>query len=290
MEGKTIKSYAASIMKQLNVPETVIAVVIKAQTEELFTALLVCALDGMDEGKIRSLIELEVSADQKIEMIATERKKHLSNRFGDTTALCRKIEDLKKKYETAKQELDCQQEKLQEQVNTEKQKMEKRLQGEVKKMQEEYEARIQDLKASRNEAVAAQKALAGLNEILQNKMDELQKEAPDTVEAVHKKEDSENLAPPDEKGNQIPYRKKRGWVEKLICRLERMRQDFPGEFLDSEKFSQEQQEFFVTCYEHGFSAKEIKCCAYEKLTRDMMLRLFLIRNQKIIEEEDFYTK
>lgn len=271
MEGKTSAvMHNNYMMKKLGVKPEIIALVEKEEKPLVYGWMYLCAVDGMPEDQIKALSELpDADPDRKIEDIRSRRLKFLSEKFGNNVGLNRKIDELEKTVEKvsrdAKETID-----RFHKINAERVAD---LRGQIRLTERLMNATIEEKEKNIQDKVERIQMLEEEIRELQNQLQENEdRKMAGQVEA--ERTDRECVDEIDS----ISY--ECGPLRSFLRRWKREDKKFIKTYLEDDRYSEEQREFLLKCFESGMPMKELEQFASPGIDVGLMKRLMTARRNK----------
>lgn len=271
MEGKTSAvMHNNYMMKKLGVKPEIIALVEKEEKPLVYGWMYLCAVDGMPEDQMKTLSEIpDTDPDRKIEDIRRRRLKFLSEKFGNNVGLNRKIEEMEKTVEKvsrdAKETIDSFHKINAERVAD--------LRGQIRLTERLMNATIEEKEKTIQDKTERIQVLKEEVRELQNKL--LESEDRKIAEQEEKKRtDSESV----DEMEPISYHY--GTLRNFLRRWKREDQKFIKTYLEDDRYSEEQREFLLRCFESGMSIKELEQFASPGIDVGLMKRLMAAKKNR----------
>ena len=265
--------YIHIILKNNAMSDAGIAVIEKETDLSVYTHMFMCAFEGMPEEELIRISEMPcVDVREKLTNIKKERKKFLAERFGNNIELNRRIEQLIQKVEDVRAEAERNIHQVTEITDA-------RI-IDLQKANEQTE-RMMNRALSEKEKQAAEKDKMlcqkdAVIEKLKEDLEDVRRKAAETAEQEKEmnisREPGEN---PEPEEPDIPVRPGFKLRRFFSCIFKNDSREFADKYLANEKYSEEQREFLLSCYERGYSVREIEKFASSGLSVSMMRRLMI---------------
>lgn len=268
-----LAEYFHTVLKQNGMSDTGIAAIEEETDFSVYMHLFLCAFEGMPEEDIIRISEMPCSdMKEKLSNIRKERRKFLAERFGNNIELNRRIEQLIQKVEDVRADAE----------------------RNIVQITEITDARIHDLQKANEQAermmsrtldekekqAAEKEKLIRQKDALIGKMKEELKDMRQRFKEMEKCGDGTDghagfQADPAKEEMDIPAHPNFKLRKKLSRIWKNDSREFADKYLANGEYSEEQREFLLSCYEKGYSVKEIEKFASSGLSVRLMQRLMV---------------
>lgn len=278
MEGKTSAvMHNNYMMKKLGVKPEIIAMVEKEEKPLVYGWMYLCAIDGMPEDQMKILSEFpDTDPARKIEDIRSRRLKFLSEKFGNNIGLNRKIDEMEKTVEKVSRDANETIDRFHK-INAERIAD---LRGQIQLTERLMSATIEEKEKTIQDKAERIRMLEEEVRELQSKL----KESEDRKTAEQEEAEQTNRECMD-KLDTISY--DYSPLRSFLRRWKREDKKFIEKYLEDDRYSEEQREFLLKCFEAGMSVKELEQFASPGIDVGLMKRLMAtmyrnsVRNKKV---------